>query len=121
MSNADNMKLIRLFLELPVVRVRDIGGNIIKTHTTCPKGVTTVPCLGQRADALVDSLGYTGVAVCCIHSLYLVSCQSRGVQEKDFVRAMAEYGVPLMEGAMLWEAITITPETPVVTRERFML
>ncbi|KAK7677665.1 hypothetical protein QCA50_019356 [Cerrena zonata] len=107
--------------DLPVMHVRDIGGNIIRTYTTCPKGVEVVPCLGGFADSLVDLLGYMPSTICCLHSMYLIARQSSGMQREEFVEMMAEYGMPLFHAAIFWRAIQINPGEPVATRERFML
>lgn len=114
-------KLMHLFLEPPVVHVRDIGGNIVRTYTTCPKGADTVPCLGALADRLVDLLGYEPSTVCCLYSVYTTACQAHGDQRQEFVEVMAEYGMPLFEAAMFWRAIQVRPDEPGATRERFRL
>ena len=88
-----------------------------------PFKLIKVPSLGKDADELVDGLGLSPSSVLTIHSILLEVLQDANGDgnARDFTNRLIALGMPLLEAALIWDAIKKYPQlllVPVVTTYR---
>lgn len=94
--------LTELFLELVVVCVRDIRGNVIRTLLSLPLTMERVPSLGKLADDFLDSFGFLQSTILALEHAYIESHVVELDAYLHFVQCMAEYGIAQREASVLY-------------------